>query len=75
MCMYCRPDPKGYLPIQRAAMDGQTSALRELLSNSSNSSNSSSGGGDGGDGGTTTMPRVNLDAPVRKSGKTVSYMQ
>eukprot|EP00752_Nemacystus_decipiens_P002193 g2087.t1 len=53
-----RPDPKGYLPVQRAAVNGQTSALRELLSNSS----SGRGGGN--------LPRLDLDATVADSGKT-----
>eukprot|EP00903_Cladosiphon_okamuranus_P013459 g12535.t1 len=53
-----RPDSKGYLPIQRAAANGQTSALRELLSNSSNARSDS------------TLPRLDLDAAVADSGKT-----
>jgi len=44
--------------------------LRELLSTST--SGGSGGDGGGGDGGSSALPRVDLDAPVRKSGKTVS---
>ncbi|CAM9225313.1 unnamed protein product [Ectocarpus sp. 6 AP-2014] len=56
----CR-DPKGYLPIQRAAANGLTAALRELLSSSSTTITKRRKRGIG---------KIDLDATVPQSGKT-----
>lgn len=59
--LFC-PDPKGYLPIQRAAANGLTAALRELLSSSSSTTSKRRKRGIG---------KIDLDATVPQSGKTV----
>ncbi|CAM9772990.1 unnamed protein product [Scytosiphon promiscuus] len=64
------PDPKGYLPIQRAAATGQSDILRELLSSSGISSRSG-GSGNGSRGPTGSAAcRVDLDSTVPQSGRT-----
>lgn len=69
------PDPQGYLPIQRAAANGQIDVLRELVSSSGINS---SGGGDNSSKNNNNSPagsgacKVDLDATIPHSGKTVS---